>query len=42
MPVGSKWQVYIPYQLAYGSRDMGQIKPYSMLIFDIELIEIVK
>ena len=42
MPVGSKWQLYIPYQLAYGDRDTGKIKPYSMLIFDVELLDIVK
>ena len=42
MPVGSKWQLYIPYELAYGNRDTGKIKPYSMLIFDVELIDIVK
>ena len=41
MPEGSKWQLYIPYNLAYGDREAGQIKPYSMLIFDVELIEIV-
>ena len=41
MPVGSKWQVYIPYDLAYGSREAGQIQPYSALIFDIELVGIV-
>ena len=41
MPVGSKWQVYIPFELAYGSRDAGQIKPYSALIFEIELVGIV-
>ncbi len=40
MPVGSKWQVYIPFELAYGSREAGQIKPYSALIFDIELVGI--
>ena len=43
MPVGSKWQLYIPYELAYGERGAGaDIKPYSMLIFDVELLEIVK
>ena len=42
MPVGSKWQLYIPYNLAYGDRDTGKIKPFSMLIFDVELLEIVK
>ena len=41
MPVGSKWKVYIPYQLAYGDRSAGPaIKPYSMLIFEIELLGI--
>ena len=40
MPVGSKWKLYIPYQLAYGSRDMGKIPPYSMLIFEVELLNI--
>ena len=42
MPVGSKWRLFIPYNLAYGDRDQGQIKPYSTLIFDVELVEIVK
>ncbi|SHF53499.1 FKBP-type peptidyl-prolyl cis-trans isomerase [Dysgonomonas macrotermitis] len=42
MPVGSKWEVYIPYNLAYGDVDRGTIKPYSNLIFEIELLEIVK
>ncbi len=40
MPVGSKWQIYIPYQLAYGERNMGKIKPYSALVFDLELVGI--
>ena len=40
MPVGSKWQLYIPYYLAYGERGAGdQIKPYSALIFDVELLD---
>ena len=42
MPVGSKWKLYIPQDLAYGSRDTGTIKPFSTLIFDVELLEIVK
>ena len=42
MPVGSKWMLYIPQELAYGSRDLGQIKPFSTLIFEVELLEIVK
>jgi FKBP-type peptidyl-prolyl cis-trans isomerase FklB len=42
MPVGSKWQLYIPYELAYGDREAGEIKPYSTLIFDLELVGIDK
>ena len=42
MPVGSKWELYIPYQLAYGERDMGTIKPFSALIFTVELLGIEK
>ena len=41
MPVGSKWQLFIPQELAYGERNAGQIKPYSALIFDVELVGIV-
>jgi FKBP-type peptidyl-prolyl cis-trans isomerase FklB len=42
MPVGSKWRVYIPQELAYGAnpRQGGVIEPYMMLIFEIELLEI--
>ena len=40
MPVGSKWQLYIPQELAYGSRDAGEIKPFSALIFDVEVLGI--
>lgn len=41
MPVGSKWELYIPYDLAYGSRESGgQIKPFSTLIFEVELVGI--
>ena len=43
MPVGSKWELYIPYDLAYGSRETGsQIKPFSTLIFEVELLGIEK
>lgn len=43
MPVGSKWKLFVPYNLAYGERAAGQeIKPYSTLIFEVELLEIVK
>ena len=41
MPAGSVWEVYIPQELAYGERQQGaDIKPFSMLIFKIELIEV--
>ena len=40
MPVGSKWELYIPYELAYGERNTGSIKPYSALIFTVELVGI--
>lgn len=42
MPVGSKWQLFIPQQLAYGERNAGQIKPFSALIFTVELVGIDK
>lgn len=42
MPVGSKYKLYIPQELAYGSQNMGNIKPFSALIFDVELIGIEK
>ena len=40
MPVGSKFTFYIPYELAYGDRETGSIKPYSALIFEVELLGI--
>ena len=43
MPIGSKFTFYIPYQLAYGTQGAGNlIKPYSTLIFEVELLEIIK
>lgn len=43
MPVGSKWEVFIPSELAYGERGAGQdIKPNEALIFTIELLDIIK
>ena len=41
MPAGSIWEVYIPQELAYGERQQGaDIKPFSMLIFKIELLDV--
>lgn len=42
MPVGSKFRFYIPQNLGYGERQAGNIPPYSVLIFDVELLSIVK
>ena len=41
MPAGSTWEIYVPQELAYGERQQGaDIKPFSMLIFKIELLEV--
>ncbi len=43
MPAGSKWKLYIPYDLGYGARGTGQdgpIGPYETLIFTVELLEV--
>ena len=44
MPVGSKFKIYLPQNIAYGENETGggQIKPYSTLIFEVELLEIVE
>lgn len=39
MPAGSKWEVVIPQDQAYGAQNMGQIKPFSTLIFTIEVVK---
>ena len=42
MPVGSKWKLYIPYDLGYGAQGAGgSIPPYATLIFEVELLDIV-
>ena len=40
MPEGSVWEVYIPQNLAYGERETGSIKPFSALVFKIELVKV--
>jgi len=42
MPVGSKFKLYVPQQLAYGNGGQGKIQPFSMLIFEVELLSIEK
>lgn len=42
MPVGSKWRLFIPHNLAYGERGAGgSIKPFAALVFEVELLDIV-
>jgi FKBP-type peptidyl-prolyl cis-trans isomerase FklB len=42
MPVGSKWKLYIPSDLAYGAQGAGQaIAPHATLVFEVELLDIV-
>ncbi len=42
MPVGSKYILYVPQELAYGAQNQGTIQPFSTLIFEVELLEILK
>jgi FKBP-type peptidyl-prolyl cis-trans isomerase FklB len=40
MPAGSEWEIYIPQDLAYGANQSGEIKPFSALIFKVELVDV--
>lgn len=40
MKEGDQWRIFIPYHLAYGEEGSGPIEPYSLLIFDMELIKV--
>ncbi len=42
MKTGSKWQLFVPAELAYGARQFGRIPPNSTLIFELELLDLVK
>lgn len=42
MPQGSKWKFFIPANLAYGNRGQGKIGPNSTLVFEVELLEVIK
>lgn len=41
MNTGSKWKLFISQELGYGSRSAGKIPPYSVLIFEVELLEVI-
>ena len=42
MPVGSEWEIYVPWNLAYGENGTGPIPPYSALVFKVKLVSIVE
>jgi len=41
MNAGSKWRLYVPSELAYGAQAVGSIPPHSVLVFDVELLEVL-
>jgi peptidylprolyl isomerase/FKBP-type peptidyl-prolyl cis-trans isomerase FklB len=41
MKVGDKWEIWIPWKLGYGASNQGAIKPYTTMVFEIELVGIV-
>lgn len=41
MNCGSKWRLYVPSELAYGEQGVGSIPPHSVLVFDVELLEVL-
>ncbi|SDI11034.1 FKBP-type peptidyl-prolyl cis-trans isomerase FklB [Pseudomonas flavescens] len=41
MATGSKWRLYVPSELAYGAQGVGGIPPHSVLVFDVELLDIL-
>ncbi|WP_407312432.1 FKBP-type peptidyl-prolyl cis-trans isomerase [Pseudomonas sp. nanlin1] len=41
MKAGSKWRLYVPSELAYGAQGVGSIPPHSVLVFDVELLEVL-
>lgn len=40
MPCGSTWEIFIPYDLGYGTRNTGEIPGYSTLIFKVSLLDV--
>ncbi|MDO4462773.1 MAG: FKBP-type peptidyl-prolyl cis-trans isomerase [Bacteroidia bacterium] len=42
MKEGAKYRLFLPYTLGYGAMNLGVIKPYSTLIFEVELLEVIK
>jgi FKBP-type peptidyl-prolyl cis-trans isomerase FklB len=41
MKAGSKWRLHVPSELAYGAQGVGSIPPHSVLVFDVELLDVL-